>query len=169
MIKKTQRLCRVEFLKPGERFEVPSLKETMRNLKLVSSSDCSSLVEGQRRDSTSEEWKPFRYHITNSLIVQPVSTEMPPPVIEKDSIINNNMEQQTEKRGRGRPRKEKTPFMSLKGIDNEFTTSDLVQLNNIKPHEAHQAISAALQDGKIVQTRENKGKRGKPQKVYRLI
>jgi hypothetical protein len=166
MKKNKSGLCRVEFLKPGEKFEIPQLSETMRNMKMVSTSECSSLVEGQKREFKDDGWKPFRYHISNSVMVKPVENF----TLE---INENNkqkpMEQPKEKRGRGRPKKDKINLASMKGVDGEFTSSDLVALNQIKPYEAHNAIHSALKDGHIILASEKKGGRGKPQKVYKFI
>jgi hypothetical protein len=159
-------LYRIEFLKPGEKFEIPGLTDAMRHMKLITTSECSSLIEGQRRESKDDGWKPFRYHISNSVIVKIVQEFA---VETQENKKEQKMDQNKEKRGRGRPKKEKVKCASMKGIEGEFTIRDLITLNQIKPYEAHLAVHSALDKGEITLVAEKKGKRGKPQKVYKFI
>jgi len=169
MKKNNTSLCKIEYLKPGEKFEIPGLSDTMRNMKMIRSSDCSSLIEGQRRDSKSDDWKPFRYPIANSVMVKVVNEFSMESNNNTNKQQQKNMQENKVKRGRGRPKKDKISLAEMKGIDGEFTVNDLVKVNQIKPHQAHIAIKSAIMNGQVKQSSERKSGRGKPQKVYKLI
>ena len=160
-----KKMVRVDMLREGTRFEIPSLNKTMKNMRLVSVSDCSSLIEGQRRDMTAEPWKPFRYHISNAVLVQPISDEVFNET-PSDNTVNNTT---IPKKGRGRPPKKKVVFKNLSGLDGNFTVSSLIESNDLKEYEAHNLVKSALSSGTIQQVGEVKGGRGKPKKVYKLI
>lgn len=155
-------------LNEGTKFEMPSLRETMRHMKLVSVSDCSSLIEGQRRDGSSEPWKPFRYHISNSVMVEPTDKFSDDDLQSKRPQKESSNEAKP-KRGRGRPSKTKVAFKDLVGVSDEFTVRSLLDNNDLKEYEAHNLVRSAVANGTAKQVREVKGGRGKPQKVYKLV
>jgi hypothetical protein len=154
-------------LREGTKFEIPSLQDNMRNMRLISVSDCSSLIEGQKRDLSDEPWKPFRYHVSNSVMVQVANSSD----FEPADISQTKVEAATErpKRGRGRPSKDKAVFKNLQGIQEEsFTVKNIIAKNNLKEYEAHLLIKQAVLNGDITQVAVKTGGRGKPQKVYKL-
>lgn len=163
------KLARVDMLRDGTKFEIPSLKQTMKCMRLVSVSDCSSLIEGQKRDFQTDPWKPFRYHISNSVLVLPNNGVEDVQITEKPAPKSNSVEKK-EKKGRGRPSKKKPLFRDFVGLNPaSFTIRDILNNNDIKDYEAHKAVKSALESQEIVQTNTLKGGgRGKPQKVYKL-
>lgn len=171
---KTQKLG---WLEPEDSFEIPSLKELMRNLKVISTNQSSTFVQGERRDSINEDWKSFRFPISNDVNVILVDKNL-----KKESRNNKNSQSQnnknmntqeqnnetTQKRGRGRPSKQIKPLNELSGTSGEFTVNDIISNNGIKEYEAHNLVRSALKQGKITVVKEISGGRGKPRKVYRL-
>lgn len=164
------KLVHINNLRCGDKFQIPSVKDTMRDMKFISATETSSFIEGYRRDTINDSWKPFRYHVSNGIMVELVEN------FEKDLMENtNNATATAEQTGtpaapkrRGRPSKAKLAFNQLKGVDGEFTVKDVVEHNNIKEYEVHNLIRSAVQSGKVRVVKELVGGRGKPRKVYRL-
>ena len=148
----------------------------MRNMKFISSTDTSSLIEGYRRDSIHDNWRSFRIHVSNSIMVEVVDNFDETNLMEENKQkVTATAEPQKQaaspsapKRGRGRPRKTQVAFNQLKGIEGDFTVKDVVQSNGLKEYEAHNKLRSALQAGEITVVKEITGGRGKPRKVYRL-
>jgi hypothetical protein len=168
MKENNKKTYRVDNLAEGTAFEMPGLQETMKNLKLVSTSDCSSLVEGLKRDSQNEAWKPFRYHISNSVMVTLADSNGDIKVNTKQPS-NSSVRNPDVKRGRGRPKKSKPIFKNLIGIDSAFSVKEISEKNNLKDYEAVNLIKDAINLGVIVESGEQKIGRGKPRKMYKLI
>lgn len=167
MEKNKKKLVKIEMLRHGEHFEIPSLCETMRRMKVVLVSDCSTLIEGQKRDSIKDEWKPFRYHVANSVLVEVCDS-----FAEERTDATANVDTEAEpkqKNRRGRPSKEVALLKSLKGISKDFTKKDLVELNKLKEHEVHKIVTTSIKNKEIKEVSQIKSGRGKPAKVYRVI
>ena len=168
---KEQRTYKLSNFETGDRFEIPSVTETMRNLVVISSNISSTLVEGERRDTISDTWKPFRFPISND--VNAVLVTKGEPKI-KDSVKTNATDsttqtEPTEARRRGRPAKQSKPLNELGGTKGEFTVKDLVAKNDLKEYDAHNLVRSAIKNGSIKVVREESGGRGKPRKVYCLV
>jgi predicted transcriptional regulator len=144
----------------------------MRDMKFISSTETSSLIEGYKRDSVNDAWRPFRMHVSNGVMVEVIEE------FEKD-LMEENKQNATANAGqkneasaapkrRGRPSKAKLAFNQLKGVDGEFTVKDVVEKNDIREYEVHNLIRSAVQSGKVQIVKELIGGRGKPRKVYRL-
>jgi hypothetical protein len=159
---------RLDMMRDGAKFKIVGLEDWMfRDLKLVSTSDCSSLIEGFKRDSKEEPWKPFRYHVSNSVRVIPDESKY---TMSEPKQKHKETPTSFEKRGRGRPKKEKMLFKDLRRNSEEFTVKDIMQENpDVKSYEINSLIKEGLDSDSIKLVGEKKGKRGKPQKVYRLI
>jgi hypothetical protein len=166
---KTQKLG---WLESGDRFEIPSLSETMRNLKVISTNPSSTNVEGERRNSVNDLWQHFRFPISNDVNVSLVEKNAPTIKTEKPKNKSmNTQEQNTEAeapRRRGRPSKQGKALNELAGVSGEFTVKDIVEKNDIKEYEAHNLVRSAVKSGKLTVVKEISGGRGKPKKVYRL-
>jgi hypothetical protein len=165
---KTQKLG---WLESGDRFEIPSLIDTMRNLKVISTNASSTNVEGERRNGPNDLWQHFRFPISNDVNVSLV--EKGAPLIKTDKLKKsmNTQEQNTEAeapRRRGRPSKQGKSLNELAGVSGEFTVKDIVEKNDIKEYEAHNLVRSAVKSGKVKIVKEISGGRGKPKKVYRL-
>ena len=165
------KLVPINNLQRGDKFQIPSVKDTMRDLTFISSTDTSTLIEGQKRDTINDNWKGFRFHISNGVMVQLVDK------FEKDFMENTNTATATAEQNtgeasapkrRGRPSKAKLAFNQLKGVAGEFTVRDVVESNDIKEYEVHNLIRSAVQSGKVRVVKELVGGRGKPRKVYKL-
>jgi len=168
---KTQKTYKLSNFEAGDRFEIPSVTETMRNLVVISSNISSTLVEGERRDTISDSWKPFRFPISNDVNAVLVAKGAP-----KTKDFDNTTEakpsvseEPTEARRRGRPAKQSKPLNELGGTKGEFTVKDLVAKNNLKEYDAHNLVRSAIKNGSIKVVREESGGRGKPRKVYSLV
>lgn len=168
MEKNKKKLVRIEMLRPGEHFEIPSLCETMRRMKVVLVSDCSTLIEGQKRDSLKDEWKPFRYHISNSVLVE-VCDSFAEQKKNDDTANEGTETEPKQKNRRGRPSKDFANLKSLKGIGKDFTKKELANLNNLKDHEVHKIVTKSIKNKEIKEVSQIKSGRGKPAKVYRVI
>jgi hypothetical protein len=166
---KTQKLG---WLESDDRFEIPSLADTMRNLRVISTNASSTNVEGERRNSINDIWQHFRFPISNDVNVVLLEKGAPKVKTEKPTKKNmNTQEQNTEAdtpRRRGRPSKQGKSLNELAGIVGEFTVKDIVEKNNIKEYEAHNLVRSAVKSGKLQVVKEISGGRGKPKKVYRL-
>jgi len=168
---KNTKLTHINNLQRGDKFQIPSVRDTMRDMKFISTTETSSLIEGSKRDSIDESWRPFRMHISNGVMVELVDE------FDKDLMENTNTatataaqntgEAPSQKR-RGRPSKAKLAFNQLKGVAGEFTVKDVVESNDIKEYEVHNLIRSAVQSGKVRVVKELVGGRGKPRKVYKL-
>lgn len=168
---KTQKLG---WLEPNDRFDIPSLSDTMRNLKVISTNASSTNVEGERRNSINDIWQHFRFPISNDVNV--VILEKGAPMVKTEKIskksMNNTQEQQANEqpapRRRGRPSKQGRSLNQLAGTNGEFTVKDIVEKNDIKEYEAHNLVRSAVKSGNLTVVKEISGGRGKPKKVYRL-
>ena len=81
---KTQKLG---WLESGDRFEIPSLSETMRNLRVISTNASSTNVEGERRNGINDPWVHFRFPISNDVNV--ALLEKSAPMIKSEKINKN--------------------------------------------------------------------------------
>jgi len=166
---KTQKLG---WLEPNDRFDIPSLSDTMRNLKVISTNASSTSVEGERRSSVNDAWQHFRFPISNDVNV--VILEKGSPMVKTEKINKKDMDTQEQNTGtdaprrRGRPSKQGKTLNELTGTSGEFTVKDIVEKNNIKEYEAHNLVRSAVKSGKLEIVKEISGGRGKPKKVYRL-
>jgi hypothetical protein len=166
---KTQKLG---WLESDDRFEIPSLTDTMRNLRVISTNDSSTNVEGERRSSVNDTWQHFRFPISNDVNV--ILMEKGAPLIKTPKTNKTNMDTQEQNTGtdaprrRGRPSKQGKALNELTGTSGEFTVKDIVEKNNIKEYEAHNLVRSAVKSGKLQVVKEISGGRGKPKKVYRL-
>jgi hypothetical protein len=174
-MKNTQKTQKLGWLEPEDSFEIPSLKELMRNLRVISTNESSTSVQGERRDSVTDDWKSFRFPISNDVnvvIVEKSSKESTrePKLSQKTENKNMNTEnaENVSPRRRGRPSKHTKPLNELGGTSGEFTVNDIVSKNDIKEYEAHNLVRSALKQGKVTIVKEISGGRGKPKKVYRL-
>ena len=79
---KTQKLG---WLESGDRFEIPSLVDTMRNLKVISTNASSTNVEGERRNGPNDLWQHFRFPISNDVNVSLVEKGAPLVKTERTS------------------------------------------------------------------------------------
>jgi hypothetical protein len=168
---KNTKLTHINNLQRGDKFQIPSVRDTMRDMKFISTTETSSLIEGYKRDSVDESWRPFRMHISNGVMIELVEQ------FDKDLMEENKQkatataeqnEASAAPKRRGRPSKAKLAFNQLKGVDGEFTVRDVVEKNDIKEYEVHNLIRSAVQGGKVQVVKELVGGRGKPRKVYRL-
>lgn len=166
---KTQKLG---WLESDDRFEIPSLKDMMRNLKVISTNASSTNVEGERRHSINDPWQHFRFPISNDVNV--VLVDKGEPRIKTEKINKKDMDTQEQNTGtdaprrRGRPSKQGKALNELTGTSGEFTVKDIVEKNDIKEYEAHNLVRSAVKSGKLQVVKEISGGRGKPKKVYRL-
>lgn len=169
---KTEKLLKLGWLESGDRFEIPSLVDLMRNLKVISTNNSSTSVEGERRDGINDLWKPFRFPISNDVNVKLLEKNAPkiktdnPQSNTKDTLAKNN--ENTPPRRRGRPAKLKKDLNDL-SLKKEFTVQDIIKDNSIKDYEAHNLIRSAVKNGKAKVVKEVSGGRGKPKKVYCLV
>lgn len=168
---KNTKLTHINNLQRGDKFQIPSVRDTMRDMKFISTTETSSLIEGYKRDSIDEAWRPFRMHVSNGVMVELVEQ------FEKDLMEENKQkatasaeqnEASAAPKRRGRPSKAKLAFNQLKGVDGEFTVKDVVEKNDIREYEVHNLIRSAVQSGSVRVVKELVGGRGKPRKVYRL-
>jgi hypothetical protein len=166
---KTQKLG---WLEPNDRFEIPSLTDTMRNLKVISTNASSTNIEGERRNGPNDLWQHFRFPISNDVNVVLVEKGAPLLKTEKPNKKSMNTQEQTTEanmpRRRGRPSKQGKSLNELTGVSGEFTVKDIVEKNDIKEYEAHNLVRSAVKSGKLQVVKEISGGRGKPKKVYRL-
>lgn len=169
---KNTRTQKLGWLEAGDRFEIPSLSDTMRNLKVISTNPSSTNVEGERRNSINDDWQHFRFPISNDVNVAILDKDSPKTKTEKINKKNMNTEEQNTEseapRRRGRPSKQSKPLNELVGTNAEFTVKDIMEKNGLKEYEAHNIVRSGVKSGKLRVVKEISGGRGKPKKVYRL-
>lgn len=167
---KNTKTLKLGWLEGGDRFEIPSLSETMRNLTVISTNESSTNVEGEKRDSIHDTWKHFRFPISNDVNVLLLEKGAPKLSNKPESKILNKPEstEQSAPRRRGRPAKRSTSLSELDGVKGDFTVKELTEKNDIKEYEAHNLVRSAVKSGKLKIVKEISGGRGKPKKVYRL-
>lgn len=169
---KNTKLVHINMLRRGDKFQIPSVRDTMRDMKFVNSTDTSSLIEGYKRDTINDSWRPFRMHVSNGIMVQVVDQFENTNLMEENKQNATATAEQQEvsaaPKRRGRPSKAKLAFNQLKGVDGEFTVKDVVENNDVREYEVHNLIRSAVQSGKLRVVKELVGGRGKPRKVYRL-
>jgi hypothetical protein len=166
-----QKTLQLSWLEPGDRFEIPSISDTMRNLRVISTNESSTSVEGERRNGINDPWVAFRFPIANTVRVVLVEKNAPKITDFKKKDMNTE-EQNTEitpPRRRGRPAKQSKPLNELGGTKGDFTVKDLVEKNGMKEYDAHNLVRSAIKQGTATVVREESGGRGKPRKVYRLV
>lgn len=156
---------KLSWLEEGDRFEIPSLDGLMRNLSVVYSNPSGTTVTGEKRDSINEEWKSFRFPISNDLNVVLLAKGAPKV---KDTPKTDDVTETPIKR-RGRPSKRGNDISNLKGTKGEFTVKDLVEKNGLKEYEAQNIIRKAQKNGKVKDAGQIVGGRGKPRKIYKLV
>ena len=164
------KLTHINNLQRGDKCQIPSVRDTMRDMKFISTTETSSLIDGYKRDSVDESWRPFRMHVSNGVMVEVIS-EFDKDLMEENKQKATATAAQNEgsaPKRRGRPSKAKLAFNQLKGVDGEFTVKDVVEKNDIKEYEVHNLIRSAVQSGNVQIVKELVGGRGKPRKVYRL-
>lgn len=166
------KMYKLGWLEGGDRFEIPSLSDTMRNLTVIGTNASSTNIEGERRNSINDPWQHFRFPISNDVTVVLLDKGAPKLKNEnKGTKSMNTQEQNTEAelpRRRGRPSKQGKSLNELAGVSGEFTVKDIVEKNDIKEYEAHNLVRSAVKSGKLQVVKEISGGRGKPKKVYRL-
>ena len=160
----------LSWLEPGDRFEIPSISDTMRNLRVISTNESSTSVEGERRNSINDAWAPFRFPIANTVSVVLVEKDAPKITDfkkEPKAVESTNADSPVKRRGR--PAKQSVSLSQLGGTSGDFTVRDLVEKNGLKEYDAHNLVRSAVKQGKAKVVREESGGRGKPRKVYRLV
>lgn len=166
-----KKLVHINNLRLGDKFQIPSVRDTMRDMKFISTTDTSTLIEGYKRDSINDNWRPFRMQVSNGIMVELVEEFEKNPMEENKQNATATAEQNATPaapKRRGRPSKAKLAFNQLKGVEGEFTVKDVVANNDIREYEVHNLIRSAVQSGKVQIVKELIGGRGKPRKVYRL-
>ena len=65
-----KKLVHINNLQRGDKFQIPSVRDTMSDMKFISTTETSSLIEGYKRDSIDDNWKPFRdrYSLVDSYL-----------------------------------------------------------------------------------------------------
>jgi len=153
-------------LNEGDRFEIPSIKDTMKNLVVLRNSQCSVLVRGEKRESVNDSWSQFRYSLaptTNVIFVGKGNFKIQDGQIVE--IMNTQEEQTVKVQGRrGRPKKS----LDLKLPDGEWTVTEVATLNGCEKYDVTNYIKKYINSRiREVGTRKGLGK-GKPSKVYRV-
>jgi hypothetical protein len=170
-MKNTEKTQKLGWLQAGDTFEIPSLKDLMRNLKVLSTNESSTSVQGDRRDSVNDEWRSFRFPISNDVNVIVVERNPIKETVDENGskkIEEKQVETKATKRGRGRPSNHVKSLNEMSGTSGEFTVNDIVSKNGVKEYQAHNLVRSALKQGKVTVVKEISGGRGKPRKVYRL-
>jgi len=152
-------------LNEGDRFEIPSVQDTMKNLVVLRNSQCSVLVRGEKRDSVNDSWTNFRYSLaptTNVIFVGKSNFKVQDGQIVE--IMNTQEETVKVKGRRGRPKKS----LDLKLPEGEWTVTDVASLNGCEKYDVTNYIKKYINSRiREVGTRKGLGK-GKPSKVYRV-
>lgn len=180
------RIVSLSSLRDGDRFEIPTLIGTMRNMRVIRAGTGSILVSGSKRDDSDKDnagWKSFEYCISTSTPV----VYLPPDVMEtgceeiKDFQISEPVINKPEKkvvavtedvvpvvkRSRGRPSKN----LEIKFPKEDWTVADVAKLNNCKGYDVVNAIKRLTESGQLslMEIGQRKtGTKGKPSKVFRM-
>ena len=177
--------CNLQSLQDGDRFEIPSLKDTMRNLTVVRVGTGSVVIKGEKREApTSEDWKGFEYAVSCSTPVvflgksgDVVADTVTPavadtvkgdePAVVKAVKVAKDAEPAVKNR-RGRPSKN----VALTFPSGDFTVGDVATLNGVEKYDVTNYLKKLAAEGNalnLVEVGSRKtGSKGKPSKVFRL-
>lgn len=67
-------LTSIADLRPGDKFQIPSVQDTMRDMTVISSNHKSTLINGFKRNTVRDKWRPFRMRVSNGIVVHCVDT-----------------------------------------------------------------------------------------------
>lgn len=169
--------CNLQSLQDGDRFEIPSLKDTMRNLTVVRVGTGSVVIKGDKREGpTSEDWKSFEYAVSCStpvvflgksgdVVADTVKGDE--PAVVKAVKVAKDAEPAVKNR-RGRPSKN----VALAFPAGDFTVGDVATLNGVEKYDVTNYLKKLAAEGNalnLVEVGSRKtGSKGKPSKVFRL-
>ena len=141
-------------LSEGERFIIPNLKDTMRNLRVVRVSDCSTLIRGSVRKSVSGPWENFEHTVSNAT-----------PVIVDDAMIPDELvtvaKTRTEKVTGGKKGRKRIEI-AVVIPDHNFTIKEFAKNHNISPAVAYLRVKELIQNKEIVEVERKSMGKGKP-------
>jgi len=161
----------VSSLADGTRFKIPSLEDSMRYMKVIRVSDCSSLVKGQRKNNITDGWITFEHNISNSTNVVIDNDMIPKEILEIVKERNNSIEIVSEDSTpkvtgkKGKPKME----VILTIPDTRFTMKELAGMNSDYSQAlVYLRLMEKVNAGtiKVVDKVKVEGVRGKPSSVY---
>ncbi len=164
----------VNQLNVGERFIIPELKDTMRNLKVERVSECATYVSGSCKESIDGPWKPFRNAISNSVEVIVDTSEIPVEIIEviaeRDEMNETEIVPVTNEATSNEPKRKGKKRMEVEVVvpDTKFTMKEIAELSNISPSLAYIRVQELIKAGKVevVERKKSESGRGKPLSIY---
>ena len=166
------KLLRVSSLSDGTRFKIPSLEASMRHMKVIRVSDCSTLVRGQQKNNIEDSWTGFEHAISNNTNVVIDNDMIPEEILEivKEQTNTNEIvsEDSTPKNTgkKGKPRMEVT----LSIPDDRFTMKEIAAMNQMYSQPLiYLRIMEMLKTGTVKLVDKIQSGRGKPSSVYQKI
>jgi hypothetical protein len=169
-------------LQEGSNFQIPSLKDILKDLTVVSSNASAALVTGKKLKSKEtndegqevEHWVDFRDYISagTQVVVDYDRKEKPAKAIKavkagRPAEGGEEEEEETKVAGK-RGRKRLYDAVEIP-TGEDFKVKDLAARLNVPPFVVHNELMKLKKSGRnVVTVAEIKGGRGKPTKVFRL-
>ena len=153
-------------LRVGDIVQVPSLKDTMRNLKITRISDCSTSVSGQMKEGFDAPWRSFSHNISNATEVI-IDTN---PMLKNEIISNELIEiggvkvEKTPKIKKvGGKRGRKKQEINLTIPKTNFTIKNIAESHRITPSLAYLRVMEEVKLGNVkIKTQGKRGRGGSP-------
>lgn len=189
-MKNTSETCSLQNLTEGDRFEIPSLRDCMKNMSVVTVGSGSVTIKGSKKGNgdNTDEWVPFQYAVSCGTQVKYLPPETVEEVVAPEVAEVPAVEVVTVKAKRGRPRKEqpevvgKAPTgkrgrpakaIAFKFPKGDWTIAEVAELNGCKKYDVVNYLNKQKKDGNAPTMTEVGSKkaegRGKPSKIYRMI
>jgi len=159
---------KAEELRIGESFEIPALKDLMRNLVCLRISPTAVRIDGEMLDPDTGNWRPFKSNTTEKYIATSVEVEPKPIALKDVTMIDNTPTIEREKssyKPRGRQR------IEIEFPDRPFIIPKLAKELKCSTTKVFLEVQKLLkaEKMKIVKVVKSKGQRGRGTKVYQII
>lgn len=161
---------RAEQLIAGQSFEIPAIKDLMRNLVCLRVSGTSVMIDGEIRDDDTGEFRRINPNKNEKYIglgVDVEPTDVPLiNVTTVDHVVKaEGLEFKRSSKKRGRQK------IKIEFPDRPFVIPKLAKELNVSPSKLFTEVTELVNAGKmkIVKVVKNKGQRGRGTKVYQVI
>jgi len=154
---------KAQFLRIGQRFEIPTCAQLMRNLVCLRITPTSVYARGDERKDTNSPWKTNYDYIGCGTEVQPLNEIVEIKRSDNNELIVAGELTGIEKRKRGRK------GSTLEFPPTPFSIEEVSKLNNCSTTKVYLKVIAMVKTGEMDVVEEIKNKRGKSKKIYQLM
>lgn len=173
---KVAKTRQLDNLGDNSRFHIPSLRNTLRNLVLVTANGTSATVSGEKREKAEEPWKSFTTQFANSTQVvdgwtaEDNGADGPAAKAPKGKAVKAPKVKaaKAEKKAPGKPGR-KAANVEIKFPKGEFTVADVAKANGVKKFVVRNAIRKLKLAKKAEELKLVDGMKGRKRKLFKLI